>query len=378
MSLQPMVKSALQGLAVFVGVQFFMGKFMNSTPAATMTDASGAVVTMPANTGDIPAFTSRPDTLDDGAVYNPIPQRIAPIWPSDSALDITIVVSPSFVHDAISKVPKDRVVVVEKDFKMDDAKDKRVIDTTFVIPKEVQNNGTLWGHFFVGLAGSKLDPSVSGYDPTRAYHFIHPLTQYIPKKKIKKTKNLLTTSNATEEVIEEVVPKGPIISSYYHPNFTLSIIPDTGVMSYPNAHPAVRQYLRLEATGARDGTGQNGWYYPILFVNTFWQLKTHMIELNDTVTTLPFHVDLNTQKNWLFGIVASVDEGQKNTARQAASGTPGPGGSDGSEFEMLKEILLDTNIYLLGTTVFVSILHMIFEMLAFSSDIVSYQIIPSV
>lgn len=49
------------------------------------------------------------------------------------------------------------------------------------------------------------------------------------------------------------------------------------------------------------------------------------------------------------------------------------GGGDGSEFEMVKEVLLDTNIYLLGTTVVVSIFHMIFEMLAFKSDISHYR-----
>src|SRR6187402_480525 len=40
---------------------------------------------------------------------------------------------------------------------------------------------------------------------------------------------------------------------------------------------------------------------------------------------------------------------------------------------MIKEVLLDTNIYLLGTTVVVSIFHMIFEMLAFKSDISHYR-----
>ena len=40
---------------------------------------------------------------------------------------------------------------------------------------------------------------------------------------------------------------------------------------------------------------------------------------------------------------------------------------------MIKEVLLDTNIYLLGTTVVVSIFHMLFEMLAFKSDISHYR-----
>jgi hypothetical protein len=59
----------------------------------------------------------------------------------------------------------------------------------------------------------------------------------------------------------------------------MSFIPDSGVMHFPSLHPAVRQYVHLESSGARDGSGQNGWYYPVLFVNTFWQLRTsHKLE----------------------------------------------------------------------------------------------------
>ena len=122
-----------------------------------------------------------------------------------------------------------------------------------------------------------------------------------------------------KQVVEET-PTGPIINSHYHPNFTMSFIPDTGVMHYPSLHPAVRQYVHMEASGARDATGQNGWYYPVLFVNTFWQLRTHMTTLNQTVTRLPFHVNLNNFANWKFSIMASVDEGAKQTARAAAQG----------------------------------------------------------
>jgi hypothetical protein len=373
--MSPMIKSAVQGLAIFFGIQFLMSQIMGGRKSETITtsDASGAVVIVPVNSGEIPPYHARPDSMNDGAVYNPIPQRIAPIWPPESPLDITIVVSSSFVSDPLAKVPKERIVVDEMRFKMGDYKDKRTIDTTFAVPKEVQNNGTLWAHFYIGLTGSKLDPSTQGYDPTQAFHFIHPLTQYITQKKVKKTKKLLASSDATEAPEEEEISSGPVVNSHYHPNFTMSFIPDTGVMAYPTLHPAVRQYVHMEASGARDATGQNGWYYPVLFVNTFWQLKTHMTTLNSTVKKLPLHVDLNNLANWKFSILASVDEGAKQTARTAANGGSVPGGGDGSEFEMVKEILLDTNPWLLSTTVVVSIFHMIFEMLAFKSDISHFR-----
>ena len=259
------------------------------------------------------------------------------------------------------------MVLEELDFRMGNWSDSRVIDTTFAVPRGAQNNGTLYAHFYVALHGKAFDPTSSDYDPGSAYHYIRPLSQILPKKRVRKTKNLLKGSDDENDVIDE----GPkyTFSSYYHPNFTMSIIPDSGVLQYPTMHPAVRQHLQLEATGARDESGFHGWYYPVLFVNTFWQLRDHMTELNNTVKTLPLHINLNNMNNWKFSLYASIDEGTKQTQRQAASGGPMPAGGDGSEFEMFKQVLVDTNVWLLATTGIVSVLHMIFEALAFKSDI---------
>lgn len=258
----------------------------------------------------------------------------------------------------------------EKAFNMANWSESREIDTTFKVPKEVQQNGTLWAHFYVALSGHQLDPAAKDYSPESAVHFLRPLNQYLPKKKVAKRKNLLASTEDAADEEEDTTPKYSI-SSYYHPNFTVSVIPDFGVANYQQMHPAVRQYVHLESTGARDITGQNTWYYPVLYLNTFWQLRSHMTELNSTVETLPLRIVLNNLSNWKFNILASMDEGAKQNARNAASGQPVPGGGDGSEFEMIKEVLLDTNIYLLGTTAIVSVLHMIFETLAFKNDIVS-------
>lgn len=262
------------------------------------------------------------------------------------------------------------LVLQEKNFTIGNYSDTREIETTIKVPKQVQNNGTLFAHFFVALTGHQLDPAAKDYNTADAVHFLRPLNQYLPKKKAKKLKNLLADSGEEEEEEEDDTPSVQTVS-YYHPNFTISMVPDSGTQRFTQLHPAVRQYVQLERTGARDLSGKNGWYYPILFLNTFWQLKSHMTELNSTVETLPLRFTLNNMANWKFSILTSIDEGSKQSARQAAYGGPVPGGGDGSEWEMVKEVLLDTNIYLLGTTGVVTILHMIFETLAFKSDIVS-------
>lgn len=296
---------------------------------------------------------------------------VAPIWPADTSLDISVYISPTIGMPKLRDLPKESLVLEEKNYRMGDWKDTREISTSFAVPESVQNNGTLWAHFFAGISGSILDPQEKGYDVTKAYYFARPLTQYLAKKKVSKTKKLLGGSDESSGKGEEQPQtKGKVIASFYHPNFTISLIPDSGVLNYPNAHPAVAQFVHPEATHSRDVTGQNGWYYPVLFVNTFWQLRDHMTELNSTVKTLPLHITLNNLNNWKFSIISSIDEGMKQNQRQVANGGPMPAGGDGSEFEMFKAILLDTNIYLLATTGIVSVLHMIFEMLAFKNDIV--------
>ena len=195
------MRSAIQGIAIFFGMQILMGKFMPKTPTeVTTTGAGGEIIKVPANNLPIPAFEARPNSLSEGASYNPIPQRIVPMWPTNSPLDVIIIVSPTFAHEPLEKVDKERIILDTKAFGFGDYKDKRTVDKTFKVPKEVQNNGTLWGHFYIGLTGSKLDPTVHGFDPARAFHFAHPFTQYIAQKKVKKTKNLLAAKAEELEV----------------------------------------------------------------------------------------------------------------------------------------------------------------------------------
>ncbi|KAE8372832.1 cleft lip and palate transmembrane protein 1-domain-containing protein [Aspergillus bertholletiae] len=356
-------KGALQGLAFFLLTQFIFSQFFGGRQQNT-TDSSG-------KPGGISTFADRP-ARSEITEYSAIPDIINPIWLSDSALDMNIYVSPSVVLPTVKSSPASQLVLNEKNFTLGNYSDTREIDTTIHIPKEVQNNGTLFAHFMLGLSGHQLDPSAKDYSTDSAVYFFRPLNQYLPKKKAKKLKNLLAGSEEAEEEVEDNTPDVSI-ASYYHPNFTVSLIPDSGAMKFRQIHPAVRSQVQLEASGARDISGKNGWYYPIVYLNTFWQLRSHMMELNSTVETVPLRITLSNLQNWKFSMMTSVDDSAKQTARQAAFGASTPGGGDGTEFEMVKEILLDTNIWLLGTTGVVTILHMIFETLAFKNDIAHWR-----
>jgi hypothetical protein len=97
-----------------------------------------------------------------------------------------------------------------------------------------------------------------------------------------------------------------------------------------------------------------------------------MTVLNETVKELPLHIDLHNLPFWQAQLMATMEVNSKETARQAAYGNA-PATGDGSEIEMVKEVLLDTNPILLAVTAIVSVAHMILETLAFGSDIAHYR-----
>ncbi|KAK3686707.1 hypothetical protein LTR37_019544 [Vermiconidia calcicola] len=363
-SWQDRLWSVGKSLALFFAIQYAMRQFMGSG-SSTQTPAPEKVV---------PVDSGAASSTDGGVDYSIFPAQVYPLWPSNVSVDVNMYISPSVVMPSFSAMPAGSLVVHERAFGLEKSKnDFREVHAEFDVPRTVQNNGTLWAHIFVGQHGAELDPASPQYDASKAYRMLRPLTDYLSKKKVHKKRNLLdsSTEGELEEVIEEESKGGPAIASYYHPNLTLSFIPDSGAPVLGTLHPAVRQFYTLDANNGRDASGKNGFYYPVLYHNTFWQLRSHMTELNTTHPTprLEMNVRISTLANWQFNLMASMDEGMKETARKAARGETTPGGGDGSEMELIKETLLDTNPWLLGTTVIVSIFHMIFEMLAFKSDV---------
>jgi hypothetical protein len=251
----------LLGGAVYFGLNAAINFAMKKDQkGVTITNPeTGEAIKVPGNVEGIPPFELRPKELNEGATYHNLPKNIAPIWPQDSHVDIIVTLSQSFNPAPISQVPEEYLVLQEKDFHLSNKTDKRTVETKFTVPPAVQHNGTLWGHFYIGLPGSNLDPKQPGYDTSKAYYFTWPLTQYLPKKKVAKTRNLLDDMPKYEEPVEDE-PNGPVIANYYHPNASLSFVPDMGVRDFATLAPQMRQYMRLEATGARDGSGKNAWY----------------------------------------------------------------------------------------------------------------------
>jgi len=108
-----------------------------------------------------------------------------------------------------------------------------------------------------------------------------------------------------------------------------------------------------------------GRYNPIVHFDDFWILRDHETVLDSSVTpdtVIPLHLEYSSIDtfNWQL----QVHLGEK-LHRQAAMGfIAGERGVDD-----LKRVIVDSNPYYLGLTVAVSMLHTVFDFLAFKNDI---------
>lgn len=117
----------------------------------------------------------------------------------------------------------------------------------------------------------------------------------------------------------------------------------------------------------RSPSGKQGFYRPILFPNDFWALQQNAFAVNETVDTLPLNIRIELISMWKFNIFASLDDSMKQQANSPL------GGMSSGDMDEIKRMFLETNPVLLGTTIAVSCLHSLFEMLAFKNDIAFWK-----
>merc|ERR1712066_1144956 len=104
-------------------------------------------------------------------------------------------------------------------------------------------------------------------------------------------------------------------------------------------------------------------YEPTIFYNSYWNLQRDYYAINETVKSAEISISLYPLSMMKFQVYASQSV-QNNWMKEITGQS-----TDDSDQDTLKEMLLDTNPILVGTTFVVSLLHMIFEFLAFKNDI---------
>ncbi|KAG9317779.1 transmembrane protein [Chiua virens] len=295
------------------------------------------------------------------------PQQAHLAWALGQPLSMYVYLSTSPNGDVFSRQwtsgwredqDKDLPSFVWSNITFGDWNDHRTEYLDIALPEAVQRNASLWADVFLAKNGANPDPSDPSFDPQSVHHIRKALTRYLPKAKVRKEKNLLSSDDAQEG--EEVVEEDVIVSHWYR-NLTLALISDETVLALDKIPPVMAEHVHL-VPGARDATGTKGFYKPIVFPNDFWLLRSHLTEINTTTPNMPLQISFQPMSYFKFQLFASMTHGFDEAIKQQSGGT-------GAELDEVKRMLLETNPWFLALTALVSVLHTVFEMLAFKSDV---------
>ncbi|KAJ6766345.1 CLEFT LIP AND PALATE ASSOCIATED TRANSMEMBRANE PROTEIN-RELATED [Salix purpurea] len=234
----------------------------------------------------------------------------------------------------------------------------RSLSLKYYPSEALKHNGTLYAHVFFARSGYPPDPSDPEYQPLAAFGRTHPVVVYLPKSKTDKRKSLLGNSEDSKkgEVVSQVVDDsqadskddGPVEwISYWKPNVTINLVDD--FTKYP--HNAVPP--NIEPT--------SGNYFPTISFNEFWLLRDKLIALNETVEELTLNLEVGPISMTKWQIFMQIDQSFQ-VHRSYGSMIEG-------EADELKRVFLEGNPYLLVITMVVSMLHSVFDFLAFKNDI---------
>ncbi|KAI0089148.1 cleft lip and palate associated transmembrane protein [Irpex rosettiformis] len=280
-------------------------------------------------------------------------------WPLGVPLSMHVYFSSSNQIDAFKKKDGPELPhFVWENITFGDWDDSRTIDLDIKIPTSVQHNGSLYADIFLAKDGAHPDPSNPRFEWGSVHHYRHLLTKYLPKAKVRKAKNLLGGSHDDQAEETDDEPQQDVIVSHWHKNLTLALVSDGAVIPTAQITPQNERYIHI--LPERDETGTKGFYKPIIFPNEFWHLRSQYEEINATTPVLPLQVTFQPMGYWKFSTFAALTASFAEAAKQQGAG---------GELDEIKRMLVETNPWFLGLTGLVSILHVLFEFLAFSSDV---------
>ncbi|EEF44529.1 cleft lip and palate transmembrane protein 1 homolog [Ricinus communis] len=239
----------------------------------------------------------------------------------------------------------------------------RSLSFTYYPSEAVKHNGTLYAHVFFARSGYPPDPNDPEYQPLFVFGKTHPVVIYLPKSRADKRRSLLGNSKDSEgEMISQVVgdseddskDDGPLEwASYWKPNVTVNLVDDFTRYPHNAVPPNIAPFLNVDPS--------TGNYFPTIFFNEFWLLRDKLISVNETVKELPLNLEVGPISMTKWQLFLQIDQSFQ-IHRNYGSMLEG-------EADELKRVFLEGNPYLLLITMVVSLLHSVFDFLAFKNDI---------
>ncbi|KOX68196.1 Cleft lip and palate transmembrane protein 1 like protein [Melipona quadrifasciata] len=229
----------------------------------------------------------------------------------------------------------------------------------FVPSDQLKNNGSIYLHVYVTKNGKSPNPKAGKNNYAGDYmSYSRKMLNKFKKVRYQKKHNLLTgETTASKEEIEKAELMNQEYLSHWHPNLTINLVTDHTNWVYGQVASPLDTYIHF-LPGEK-------FYKPIIYMNDFWNMQRDYQPLNDTIKELELKLTYQPLSLFKWQIYAAQTMRNKWTSSLMGDSTD----EDDNDQDTLKEALLETNPYLLGLTIIVSVLHSVFEFLAFKNDI---------
>lgn len=169
------------------------------------------------------------------------------------------------------------------------------------VPESVQHNGTWHIHIFLVKFGYPLDPEDENYS-LQAVAYQHKLLNRYRKRRIHNTANLITgESDVAPGSIK--VPQGatdvqPDVISYFHPNVSINVVDDHSQWVKGSIPQPLSNFIVFEE--------ESGGYYPILYLNDYWNLAQDYMPLNETTPNITLTLSYIPLSMFRFNLYAAM------------------------------------------------------------------------
>ncbi|CAH1792887.1 unnamed protein product [Owenia fusiformis] len=222
--------------------------------------------------------------------------------------------------------------------------------------ESLMNNGSIWLHTMFVRDGRKPNPRDKKFTVYKK-----KMLNKFKKRKFHKTVNLLT---GKADVHPDLIPsenetRKSEILSFWHPNLTINIVDDQTPWVRGSIPQPLDDYVEFVPLASMNK------YYPVVYFNEYWNLNFDYMPINETTPVL--NLTLTFTPISLFKWQMYAAQGMRNKWYSSILGEEQA--DDDEEQDSLKETLVETNPYLLGMTIIVSLIHSVFEFLAFKNDI---------
>ncbi|KAJ1635064.1 cleft lip and palate transmembrane 1 [Pavlovales sp. CCMP2436] len=268
---------------------------------------------------------------------------------SDTLLDVWVYVSPSARLQAFAP---EELVWKAAGVRYSKRAVRQQLSTSVALGEHARSNATLYAHMFVTKGGASPDPADASFDRHTTSSTRTRLVTHAPRPAFKTLRNLLTGARPAWQLeLEALTPEQRAQTvAWWKPLLSLNLVVDQEEYSDEEVPHLLAQHWHTD----RLYDSQRSRFRPVLFVNELELTQGKLLPINGSLSSAPLELSVEPMSVSRFLWMLNL---RQSFAMQE------------SESEDLRSMFVHTSPLLLYSTVAVSALHLLFDLLAFQSDV---------